>query len=203
MPRDANTTAFNVILFDGFESLDVFGPVEVIGQVSDIYRLGFYSLHGGIVTSAQDARVDTYPMTDADPDGVLLVPGGPGTRLLIDDATFINQLLGLAKQASFVLTVCTGAALLARTGLLDDHRATTNKLAFDWVASTRPQVDWIRQARWVRDDIIYTSSGVSAGIDMVLGFIASQYGTATAQQAAYHMEYVWNTNPYQDPFALT
>jgi len=64
------------------------------------------------------------------------------------------------------------------------------------------QVDWIRQARWVKDGNIYTSSGVSAGIDMTLGFISDQHGTDTAQRVASQIEYMWNVNPDRDPFAV-
>jgi transcriptional regulator GlxA family with amidase domain len=99
-----------------------------------------------------------------------------------------------------VLTVCTGSALLARTGLLSGRRATSNKRAFDWVVEQDRGVLWKRKARWIRDDKYYTSSGVSAGIDMTLGFVGDRHGTETAERISKGIEYLWNRDSGYDPF---
>ena len=91
--------------------------------------------------------------------------------------------------------------MLAKAGLLDGKRATTNKLAFDWVASQGPKVDWQRKARWVEDGKFITSSGVSAGTDMALALIARLCGIDQAREAAHWAEYVWNEDSRDDPFA--
>jgi transcriptional regulator GlxA family with amidase domain len=137
-----------------------------------------------------------------DPEGALLIPGGMGTRSLVDDEGFIGKLALPAGKAPFVLTVCTGSALLAKTGLLDGRNATSNKKAFPWVQSTRPEVNWIKRARWVVDDKFYTSSGVSAGIDMALGFVKDIHGPRKAHEIRDTIEYVWNEDSTVDPFAL-
>ena len=90
---------------------------------------------------------------------------------------------------------------LARTGLLDGRPATSNKVAWDWVLEQGPKVDWKRQARWVDDGDIVTSSGVSAGIDMALDLIARLRGEEIAVNSAKYMEYIWNRDPANDPFA--
>lgn len=195
-------TDFNIVLFDGFETLDAFGPAEVIGNLQDIYRLGYFSTGGGAVTSSHQVRVSTRPFSEMAPGGVLLVPGGMGTRALVDDAAFISALSAAARGAAFVLSVCTGSALLAKTGLLNGRRATSNKIAFDWVESTNGDVVWIKRARWVVDGTFYTSSGVSAGIDMALGFVGDQHGQAVAQRVANSIEYIWNTDKDTDPFSV-
>jgi transcriptional regulator GlxA family with amidase domain len=101
-----------------------------------------------------------------------------------------------------VSSVCTGAALLARAGLLDGRRATSNKLSFKWVTEQGPAVEWIlRQARWVEDGKFATSSGVSAGIDMTLALIAKLAGAESAERIAIRMEYEWHRDPSWDPFA--
>lgn len=92
-------------------------------------------------------------------------------------------------------------AILAKAGVLDDRRATTNKAAFSWVAEQGPNVEWIREARWVEDGSIITCSGVSAGMDMTLGAIAIMHGRATAEQVAMWCEYSWHDNKDSDPFA--
>ena len=195
-------TSFSIILFDGFETLDAFGPAEMIGCAPELYSLGYYSLRGGVVESSQKIRVETLPFSKiADDQGVLLVPGGEGTRNLVKDHTFLLEIKKMAENAGHVLSVCTGAAILAKTGLLDGLRATSNKLAFNWVSSCGKDVNWIRPARWVADGKFYTSSGVSAGMDMVLGFVRDQNGEETAQNICKLSEYVWNSDKHNDPFA--
>ncbi|MDR3265558.1 MAG: DJ-1/PfpI family protein [Synergistaceae bacterium] len=189
---------FNILLFEGFETLDACGPAEIAGKVPR-YRLGYYSMNGGPVTSAQQLEVNTRPLREM-PPGLFLIPGGMGTRTLVDDAGFIEQIRWAALEARFVLTVCTGASLLAKTGLMDGKSATTNKIAFDWVVSVNPKVNWIRRGRWVRDGSLFSSSGVSAGMDMTLAFIAEDLGAEEAERIARRIEYLWNRHPDDDPF---
>jgi transcriptional regulator GlxA family with amidase domain len=106
-----------------------------------------------------------------------------------------------AQEARFVASVCTGSALLAKAGLLDGKRATSTKLAFAWVVKQGPRVKWIRKARWVQDGNVFTSSGVSAGMDMALGVIQHIFGLDTALGVARRAEYIWNEDKSFDPFA--
>jgi len=193
--------SFNVVLFDDYEILDAFGPVEIIGKMPKTYSLGYFSMNGGSVLSSQQLSVNTRPFSDMDTSGILLLPGGMGTRKLVNDMTFIAQIKILSENASYVLSVCTGSALLAKTGLLNGKNATSNKLAFDWVCDNGNDVNWIRKARWVNDDKYYTSSGVSAGIDMTLGFISDIHGEKTAGEICRCTEYIWNKSKTNDPFA--
>lgn len=192
----------NILLFDNFETLDALGPAEVIGRLPEEYNIKCYSLNGGIVTSKQNIKIETLPIADIVGNYILLIPGGQGTRQLVDDSLFIEQLKQLAKKAKYVLTVCTGSALLAKTGLLDNKDATSNKLAFNWVVSTNEKVNWIKKARWVIAENIYSSSGVSAGIDMTLGFLADQHGMTLAEKIAHDIEYIWHKDKKEDFFAL-
>ncbi len=198
---DTMPTRFAVILFDRFETLDVFGPVEIVGALPEKYAVEFYSAEGGLVRSTQNVRTETLPMSDIGGDYLLFVPGGMGTRTLVNDAAFVDALTTLARNAKLVLTVCTGSGLLAKTGLLKGLRATTNKRAFEWAASNDREVRWLKKARWVRDGKFYTSSGVSAGMDMALGFLADAEGRAVAEEIARNIEYLWNDDQENDPFA--
>lgn len=189
-----------ILLFDGFEPLDAFGPVEVLGHVEEC-RLSLCSAAGGLVTSFPGTQVATVPIAQANPEAVLLVPGGIGTRRLVDNASFLQTLRAAAEKSSFCLTVCTGSALLARTGLLDGRHATSNKRAFRWVTQNGPRVKWQQCARWTVDGKYYTASGVSAGIDMCLAFVANQFGASHSVRIAKNMEYLWNTDSSNDPFA--
>ncbi len=190
----------NILLFPDFETLDAFGPVEVLGSIEE-YKLRYISVQGGTVTSRQGMRILTENAEETDPYGILLIPGGQGTRPLVNDRKFIEKLSDLALKSRYCLTVCTGSALLAKTGLLNNRKATSNKNAFEWVKSINTDVLWIEKARWVADQKYYTSSGVSAGIDMALGFVAERFGRNKAEKIAKHIEYIWSSDPNNDPFA--
>jgi transcriptional regulator GlxA family with amidase domain len=145
--------------------------------------------------------VAEHALDAAPPSDILLVPGGFGTRRAVRDEAFLARLAAAARRVPVTATVCTGSALLARTGLLDDRPATSNKIAWDWVVQQGPRVRWQRRARWVDDGDIVTSSGVSAGIDMALALIARLEGRDLALASARNMEYVWREDPADDPFA--
>jgi putative intracellular protease/amidase len=193
----------DILLFDEFETLDAMGPAEVFGRFPETYRLACRSLNGGTVTSRQNVAFVTASLSGWNAGGVVLIPGGMGTRSLVEDAGYLAELKKLCEGASYVLTVCTGSALLAKTGLLDGRCATTNKIAFDWVSSQGRCVKWLKRARWVADGKYYTSSGVSAGTDMALGFIADLHGKEAAVEAARQMEYIWHDDRNDDPFSET
>jgi len=202
--RSKNKEAFmkiNILLFDNFETLDIFGPIEVLARQAG-HSLEHYSLHGGVITSAQHTQILTLPADEAEPTGVLVLPGGMGTRQLVNDPNFIAMIKRLAEASEYCLSICTGSALLAKAGVLNGKKATSNKKAFTWATSNSDQVDWQKKARWVVDGKYYTASGVSAGIDMSLGFIADLYGDAAARKIASDIEYIWNDDHENDPFAV-
>ncbi len=189
------------ILYGGFETLDVFGPIEIFGRMKDHFSPHFYSSEGGIVMSSQDVPVMTAPMLGADAGGhILLVPGGAGVVSLIRNEEYIRKLRMLAQSAEYVFTVCTGSILFSKTGLLDGKRATSNKRLFSWAQNESPAVRWAKKARWVKDGNIYTSSGVSAGIDMTLAFVSDLIGPEAAKRQSIEIEYLWNGDPDSDPF---
>lgn len=191
----------NILLFEDFEALDAFGPVEILSKVKE-YDLKYYSMHGGLVKSAQNTSIMTQNINTAFKKGILVIPGGRGTRELVKAEEFLSMLKEMAEESCYCLSICTGSALLAKTGLLNDRKATSNKKAFDWVTSINPKVNWIRNARWVVDGKYYTSSGVSAGMDMALGFIKDCFGETEALTIAEHIEYIWNSDSNKDVFAI-
>ncbi|MFP6626041.1 MAG: DJ-1/PfpI family protein [Deltaproteobacteria bacterium] len=190
-----------VVLFEGFELLDVYGPLEMFGNLPGI-SIEMTSERGGAVASAQGPKVlADSTLADCPHLDLVLVPGGVGTREQTDNRVMLDWLGERTSAAETVMTVCTGTALLARAGILDGRRATTNKAWFGWVADQGPLVEWVKEARWVEDGKFVTSSGVSAGIDMALAVIAQLAGVDTSETIALATEYDWHRDPAWDPFA--
>ncbi len=191
-----------VVLFEGFELLDVFGPLEMFGLAADHFGIRLIAERGGVVASRQgpksvcDDSFQSAPAID-----VLLVPGGIGTRGEVNNPVMLNWLKERSQQAELVASVCTGSALLAKAGVLDGLRATSNKQAFAWASSQSEKVQWQQQARWVEDGKVFSSSGVSAGIDMALAVIAKLVSQQAAEEAANYAEYSWQREANCDPFA--
>jgi len=190
----------NYLLFNDFETLDLFGPVEVFGKVGNC-SIKYSSINGGIITNKDNVQIITESIEKIENYDVLLIPGGMGTRVLVNDEELIEKIKVLAEKSTWCLTVCTDSALLAKTGLLDNRSATSNKMAFDWVKSICKNVKW-KNALWVIDGKYYTSSGVSAGIDMSLGFVCDQFGEEVARKIAKRIEYEWNDNKENDIFGV-
>ena len=188
-----------ILLFDGFELLDVYGPAELWARAFDLQLV---AASAGPVASAQGPKsVAEASFADGRLYDILLVPGGIGTRREAGNEALLEWLRRQSQTAQYVTSVCTGAALLARAGLLDGRRATSNKYAFEWVVSQGPGVDWVRQARWCEDGKFWTSSGVSAGMDMAVALLARACGAQAAHEAATFAEYDPHEDPDWDPFA--
>ena len=190
-----------VLLFDNFETLDVFGPVEIFGRLTEDFQVSFYSLSGGLIKNTHGVSILSKPLAEIENGvSIFLIPGGYGTRVEVNNVSLVDKIKQISELSKYVLTVCTGTALLARTGLLDGRQATSNKRAFDWVATQGPNVNWVKRARWVVDDKYYTSSGVSAGMDMTLGFLQDMRGIDFAKELAHTIEYTWQEDREKDDF---
>ena len=190
-----------VVLFEGFELLDVFGPVELLSHVPHV-AMDYVGPRVGPVRSSQGAQIVadlSYPQL-ATPD-IVLVPGGAGTRRLVTDKPFLSWLAEAGEHSQLVVSVCKGSAVLAAAGLLEGHRATSNKLAFTWASTFGRNVAWEPHARWVEDGDRWTSSGVAAGMDMTAALIASLFGPGVREAAVTRAEYQPQTDSTVDPFA--
>ncbi len=190
-----------VLLFEGFELLDVFGPLEMLGQIEDL-SIELVSVNKGPVFSAQGpAAYSQTELADERCYDILLIPGGIGTRKEVENADVIKWISNQASKAKYITSVCTGSTLLAKAGVLKNKKATSNKLAFNWVSSQCSETEWIPKARWIKDGNIYTSAGVSAGIDMALALISDLWGSNKANDIADFAEYQWNPDSSNDVFS--
>jgi transcriptional regulator GlxA family with amidase domain len=202
-PADAaKTRTLGIVLYPKFELLDVYGPAEMFGNLKPKLRVVMVAAAAGPVASAQGPRVVAdYGFGDCPELDLVLVPGGYGTLTELKNEKLHDWLRQRAAKAEIMMSVCSGSALLAKAGLLDGRRATSNKQYFGIAVGAGPKVQWVKEARWVDDGDRVTSSGVSAGTDMALHVVARLFGQETAEKLAEGTEYQWHRDADKDPFA--
>ncbi|MEM1401709.1 MAG: DJ-1/PfpI family protein [Pseudomonadota bacterium] len=197
-----------IVLYDGAEPLDVFGPLEMwMNAGPNNIRVHLISQEAGPVTlTTTSYPLDIAPTIqaqhsfDAYPDlDVIMVPGGIGTLTEAENPAMLGFLRKVVKEVAVTTSVCTGSGLLASAGLLEGVEATGNKAFFDYLVSLG-DAEWRDEARWIESGRFFTSSGVSAGMDMSLAVIARFFGQDIARMIADSTEYVWNEDPALDPF---
>lgn len=201
-PTAARRRRVAILVFDDVEVLDFAGPFEVFSRTrlepGPESRRSDESAPFEVFTVARTAApvratgglvvTPSHGFDDAPDIDLLLVPGGFGTRPLVDDEEVVGWIRDTAARAELTTSVCTGALLLARAGLLDGRRATTHWGAIDLLRESFPTTTVVENVRWVEDGAI-TSAGVSAGIDMALHVVARLCGEAVAAETARYMEY--------------
>ncbi|MCX0247278.1 GlxA family transcriptional regulator [Streptomyces drozdowiczii] len=179
-----------VVLFDGMQSLDVTGPLEVFAGASrfpDVsYELRTASLDGAPVRSSCGLTlVPDGSLADTPVPHTLLVPGGRGTR--DPDPGLVQWLRAHGPLPERLVSVCSGALLLAAAGQLDGHRATTHWNVCEKLAREHPAVEVDPEPIFVRDGRIATSAGVTAGIDLALALVEEDHGRDVALTVARHL----------------
>ena len=193
-----------IFIFDDVEVLDFAGPFEVFSRTrtvpgSDSRRTNdsapfdtfTVARTRGTITAIGGLQVvPHYAWTDAPAIDILVVPGGFGTRALLHDEPALAWIRETAGRSRQVTSVCTGALLLAKIGLLRGKRATTHWAGLDLLATIDPTIHVQRERRVVHDGI-FTSAGVSAGIDMSFAVVEQICGRDVALETAHYIEYPW------------
>lgn len=196
-----------IMLFEGVEVLDFAGPFEVFSRTrlspgpesrrsdeSAPFRVITVARTAGEVTATGGLRVIAqHGFEDAPTIDILVVPGGFGTRPLLEDEETLTWIRETASAARQVTSVCTGALLLGRAGLLRDKRATTHWGALDSLGELDATIDVRRGERVVSDGVI-TSAGVAAGIDMAFHLVEQLCGKEVADETAHYIEYPRESN---------
>lgn len=187
-----------IVVFDKVQGLDVFGPsdvfyfanylAELAGEPQPLYTIEVAAASAGPVTTAAGPAIYATRSV-ADPalrPDLLLVAGGLSVAAAADDESFLADLAGLASRSREVGSVCTGALLLASIGLLEGRQATTHWALADHLAADHPEVLLDADRIYLHDEV-WTSAGVTAGIDLALEILRQHHGTEMAAQAARHL----------------
>lgn len=200
--KEAELKRLAVLVFPGVQTLDLFGPIELLGGFDDKIALTLVAERNAPVPTRHGQRI-LPDRTIHDPAAydLLMIPGGDSAIEVAKSDDAMEWVQRTVDAAELVMTVCTGSILLAMTGKLDGHKATTNKQDFLGTVHLGPHVQWIKKARWVQDGKFFTSSGVSAGMDMALAVAAQLFGQEAADWMAEGAEYEWHQEPDWDPFA--
>jgi len=189
-----------ILVFNDIEVLDFCGPFEVFSAVrlnEDKRReetspfevfliaetLSYVTTSGGMKVIPQ------YSFENCPPIDILVVPGGWGTRRELNNPVLLEWLRSRAAQVETLTSVCTGSMLLGFAGLIDGLHATTHWRSLDWMRDSFPKVIVEYEQHVVEDGRVFTSAGISAGIDMALKVVARYYGEEIARATAAHMEY--------------
>ena len=196
-----------VLVYDGYELLDVYGPLEAIvcagvSTGKTPLKLVYVSTTKAVARSNGDVEIlsdheisdPTLPALD-----VLFIPGGEGFATVLSNSLHMSYIADLCHACTRVMTVGTGSMILAE--VVADLRATTNKTAMVRAKKKYPNVDWIVNERWVEHDKYFTASGASAAIDMTLVFLAEVLGAESALKGAKLAEIIENPEQSPDAFA--
>jgi len=195
-----NRKQVGILIFENIEILDFCGPFEVfsVTRLNEEKRRDELSpFNVFLVAEKKDLVVTTggmrvlpdYDLDDCPTIDILVVPGGWGTRKEMGNLRLIEWIASRASQVEILTSVCTGALLLATAGLLDGKRATTHWRSLDWMQELFPKVAVQKDLHVVEDGNLFTSAGISAGMDMALNVVSRYCGETVARATAKHMEY--------------
>ena len=174
------------LLYPGVAPFDVAGPAQAFGRAgADRYAVAAVSIAGGLIdTDVPGIRLDSRPAAVIERMDTLVLPGGDGTQTAVDDARLIEEVRRLSGRAGRIATVCVGAFLAAEVGLLAGRRAVTHWAACDALARRYPDVRVEADPIWLRDGPVWSSAGISAGVDLALALIEADLGLPVALKVA-------------------
>ncbi|KAF9108089.1 hypothetical protein BGX29_003285 [Mortierella sp. GBA35] len=205
IPKGTGKLRLGALVYDEADLLDIMGPMRIFGEEMNELNIeiNFVALTlDPIRTSQQVTITPKYLLSDTTQNyDIFFMPGGRGTIPIEGRPDLISYIKTHVEQSTWCMTVCTGAGLLALTGLVDGYSMTTNKQLFELPAALGPRVNWVKRARWVQDGKYVTSSGVSAGIDAALYMVSELKSKEVAEAVATHIEYTWHRVASEDPFA--
>jgi transcriptional regulator GlxA family with amidase domain len=186
-----------ILVFDDVEVLDFAGPYEVFAVADELHNHALFNVYT-VASSTRAVQAKnrlslnpSYGLSDCPNPEILIIPGGSGTRAIVEDSAMIEWVRRTAAMAEMTLSVCTGSLILAKAGILLGLRATTHHTALDRLSELAPGTEVLSDVRYVDNGTVVTSAGVSSGIDMCLFVVGKLAGPAAARKTARNMEYVY------------
>lgn len=189
-----------ILVFEEVEVLDFAGPFEVFAVAnelhgSDLFHTFTVAENPGSIRAHNGLKVvPDFTLESAPAPHLLVVPGGVGTRSLLRKPSVLEWIRQRARKAEIVASVCTGALVLARAGLLDGLDVTTHWENLDELRALAPLARVHGDRRFHDQGRILTAAGISAGLDMALHLVARLHGPAVAERTAQYMEYPWRND---------
>ena len=196
------TKNVGILIFDDAEVLDFAGPFEVFSVTSQInnfepFRVFTISKEGKLISAVNglkvqpDYSIDNHPKID-----ILIVSGGQGTRALLKDQVLLTWIDNTYQSAELNLSICSASRLFGKLGLLDNKLFCTHHQVYDHMQEIAPLTIPQKGKRFIQsDDRLYTSGGISAGIDLSFYIVAQLLGEGSASNTATYMEYAYNAQP--------
>lgn len=183
----------NVLLFDDFETMDAFGPADILSCEKEGLHVNYLSLTGNMVNSMQGVKVWTEPLNPEQLKGILIVPGGRGARRILQQDTELQKKIKVAAERSeFCLMIAEGAHLVAQTGLLFRRKIAACKAGENWKRMFLAGVYEVPDTSWVADGKYYSAGTTADGLSMALTMLADQIDLDVALQTAKRLGYHWN-----------
>ena len=184
-----------ILIFNDVEVLDFAGPFEVFNTANTEHGENIFNVYtiaekNGVISASNGLKViPDYSLDDCPPPDILIIPGGIGRKIEMNNPVLLNRIKGKFNSLEFLLSVCTGSFIVGKTGLLDGLEATTHHYSNDEFEKTFPNIKLIKNTKWVDNGKIITAAGVSSGINMSLHVVGKLFGEELKQKTSSHIEF--------------
>lgn len=184
-----------ILIFDNVEVLDFTGPYEVFNDVNRVTGENYFhvftvSENGNQISARNGLNINpgfsikNYPVPD-----ILIIPGGQGRKIVMNDIIVTGWIKELYEKFELLLSVCTGAFIIGKTGLLKGLKATTHHESYTEFEETFGDTELVKNVKYVDNGKIITSGGIASGIDMSLYVVGKLLGKEAAQKVKTYLEY--------------
>ncbi|WP_309940750.1 DJ-1/PfpI family protein [Aureibacter tunicatorum] len=186
-----------ILIFNNVEVLDFAGPFEVFSVASELHNFDLFNVftiskHKEAISTVNDMSVNPkYDFENHPSIDILIISGGTGTRQIMHDERILAWLESISSKAEYVLSICSGARFLAQLGILNNAPFCTHHEVYDHIIKVDPTAIPVKDKRFIGHNNVYTSGGISAGIDLSFHIVQKIYGEQVALATAKYMEYDW------------
>lgn len=184
-----------ILIFDNVEVLDFTGPYEVFNDANRVTGKNYFSVYTIAenkkqITSRDGLKiVPDFTIKNCPPPYILIIPGGQGRKIVMNNSTITDWIKAQFKKLELLLSVCTGAFIISKTGLLKGLKATTHHESYSEFEETFKDVELVKNVKYVDNGKIITSGGIASGIDMSLYVVGKLLGKDISQAVKTHLEY--------------